>query len=74
MALRQAGHQHRRKDRLSRRKTEKGDPSRNHEEQSVLDETGGAGDSNRVVLAIVVLALLFIVIITYFVAHMPQKA
>ena len=74
MALRQAGHQHRRKDRLSRRKTEKGDPSRNHAEQSLLGETEGASDSNRVVLAIVVLALLFIVIITYFVAHMPQKA
>ncbi len=44
------------------------------QEQSVLDETEGAGDSNRVVLVIVVLALLFIVIITYFVAHMPQKA
>jgi len=71
--MRLAGHQHRSQDELGFRETEKGDPSRSREEQFVLDDTPGAGDSNRVVLVIVVLALMFMAIITYFVAQMPQK-
>jgi hypothetical protein len=71
--MRQAGPQHRRKDELDCRETEKGDPSRSREEQSVPDDTQEVGDSDRVVLVIVVLALLFIVIMTYFVARMPPK-
>ncbi len=43
MALRQAGHQHRREDRLSRRKTEKGDPSRNHARAVRTRRDGGSG-------------------------------
>jgi hypothetical protein len=71
--MRQAGHQHRREDELGCRETKKADPSRSREEQSVLDDTQGAGDSDRVVLVIVALALVFIVIMTYFVAQMPLK-
>jgi hypothetical protein len=71
--MRQAEHQLRREDELGCRKAEKGDPSRRREEQSVLDDTQEAGDSNRVVLVIVALALVFIVIMTYFVAQMPLK-
>ena len=70
--MRQAGHQHRREDEQGR-ETEKGDPSRSREEQSVLDDTQEAGDSDRVVLVIVALVLLFIVIMAYFVAQMPPK-
>ena len=69
--MRQAGHQHRREDELGCRETKKADPSRSREEQSVLDDT--QGDSERVVLVIVALALVFIVIMTYFVAQMPLK-
>ena len=71
--MRQAGHQHRREDELDLRETEKSCPSRSREEKSVLDDTQEAGDSSRVVLVIVALALVFIAIITYFVAQMPQK-
>jgi hypothetical protein len=70
--MRQARHQHRREDERCR-ETEKGDPSWSREERSVLDDTQEAGDSDRVVLVIVALALLFIVIMTYFVAQMPPK-
>ena len=55
------------------REGENADSSRNPEEQCVLDNAQDAGDSNRVVLVIVVLALIFIVVMTYFVAQMPQK-
>ena len=49
------------------------DPPQSLEEQSVLDDTQDAGESNRVVRVIVALALIFIGIMTYFVAQMPQK-
>ena len=71
--MRQAGHQHQREDELDFRETEKSRPSRSREEKSALDDTQEAGDSGRVVLVIVALALVFIAIITYFVAQMPQK-
>ena len=73
MALRQAGHQHRREDELDLRETEKSRPSLGRE-GSALDDTQEAGDSSRVVLVIVALALVFIAIITYFVAPMPQNS
>ncbi len=73
MAMRQAGHQHRREDELDFRETEKSNPSRSREEKSALDDTQEAGDSSRVVLVIVALALVFIAIITYFVAQMPHE-
>ena len=73
MAMRHAGHQHRSEDELGWRESERADPSRSREEQSLLDDTQEAGDSDRVVLVIVALALLFILIMTYFVAQMPQK-
>ena len=73
MAMRQAGHQHRREDELGCQESKKADLSRSREEQSVLDDTQGAGDSDRIVLVIVALALVFIVIMTYFVAQMPLK-
>ena len=73
MAMRQAAHQHRRQDELDLRETEKSRPSPSREEKSVLDDTQGAGDSSRVVLFIVALALVFIMIMTYFVAQMPRK-
>ena len=71
--MRHAGHQHRSEDELDCREGENADSSRNPEEQSVLDDTQGAGDSDRVVLVIVALALVFIVIMTYCVAQMPLK-
>jgi|GEM_PF-3435278 hypothetical protein len=71
--MRHAGHQHRSEDELDCREGENADSSRNPEEQCVLDNAQDAGDSNRVVLVIVVLALIFIVVMTYFVAQMPQK-
>ena len=43
------------------------------EQKSGLDDTQEAGDSSRVVLVIVALALVFIGIITYFVVQMPPK-
>jgi hypothetical protein len=70
--MREAGPQHRREDELDFRET-KSRPSRTREEKSALDDTQEAGDSARVVPVIVALALVFIVIITYFVAQMPQK-
>jgi len=70
--MRQGG-QHRREDELDSRETEKSHPSRNREEKSKLDDTQETADSSRVVLVIVALALVFIAIITYFVAQMPQK-
>jgi hypothetical protein len=69
----QAGHQHRREDELDLRETERSPLSRSREQKSVLDDTQEAGDSSKVVLVIVALALVFIAIITYFVAQMPQK-
>ena len=69
--MKQAGHQHRREDEQGR-ETKKGDRG-SREEQSVLDDTQEAGDSDRVVLVIVALVLLFIVIMAYFVAQMPPK-
>ena len=71
--MRHAGHQHRSEDELDCREGENADSSRSPAEQSVLDDAQDAGDSNRVVLVIVVLALIFIVVMTYFVAQMPQK-
>jgi hypothetical protein len=41
--------------------------------EAVFDDTQGTGDSSRVVLVIVALALVFIAIITCFVARMPPK-
>ena len=73
MAMRQSGHEDRREDGLDFRETEKSRPSRSREEKSALDDTQEAGDSSRVVLVIVALALVFISIITYFVAQMPRK-
>lgn len=70
MAMR-PGHQHRGEDELGCR--EKADPSRSREERSGLDDTQEAGDFDRVVLVIVVLALIFILVMTYLVAQMPQK-
>ena len=66
--MRHAGHQHRSEDELGCREDENADGSRSPEEQCVLDDAQDAGDSNRVVLA-----LIFIVVMTYFVAQMPQK-
>ena len=71
--MRQGGPQHRREDELDVRETEKSRASWNREEKSELDDTQETGDSSRVVLVIVALALVFIAIITYFVAQMPQK-
>ena len=71
--MRQAGHQHRRADELDFREAESSDPSRSPEKKSALDHVQEAGDSGRVVTVIVALALLFIAIITYFVAQMPQR-
>ncbi len=71
--MRQAGHQHQREDELDFRETEKSYSSQSREQKSALDDTQEAGDSGRVVLVIVALALVFIGIITYFVAQMPTK-
>jgi hypothetical protein len=71
--MRHAGHQHRSEDELGCREGENADSSRSPEEQCVLDDAQDAGDSNKVVLVIVVLALIFIVVMAYFVAQMPQK-
>jgi hypothetical protein len=65
----QPGHQYQRENEFD----EKSRPSRSREKESSLDGTQEAGNSGRVVLVIVVLALVFIGIITYFVAQMPQK-
>ena len=73
MAMRQAGHQHRRDDELDARDAEKSRSSRSRGEKLALDGTQEAGDSSRVVLVIVALALVLIAIITYFVAQMPPK-
>jgi len=71
--MRQAGHQDRRKDELGCREPEKSTPSRRREENAGFDDTQGTGNSSRVVLVIAALALVFIAIMTYFVAQMPQK-
>jgi hypothetical protein len=73
MAMSQAGHRQRREDKLDFRETEKSRPSRSRERKSALDEMQETSDSSRVVLVIVALALVFIAIISYFVAQMPQK-
>ena len=69
----QSGHQYQGQNELDFRETEKSRPSRSREEKSALDGTQEAGNSGRVVLVIVALALVFIGIITYFVAQMPMK-
>ncbi len=69
----QSGHQYQRENELDIRETEKSPPSRSREEKSALDGTQEAANSGRVVLVIVALALVFIGIITYFVAQMPVK-
>jgi len=71
--MRQAEHQDRKEDELGCREPEKSTPSRRSEENAVFDDTPGSGDSSKVVLVIVALALVFIAIMTYFVAEMPQK-
>jgi len=69
----QSGHQYQRENGFDFRETEKSRPSRSREEKSALDGTQEAGNSGKVVLVMVVLALIFIEIITYFVARMPMK-
>jgi hypothetical protein len=49
------------------------EPSRRREENAGFDDTQGTDNSSRVVLVIVALALVFIAIMTYFVAQMPRK-
>jgi len=71
--MRQAEHQDRKEDELSCREPEKSTPSLSREEKSVFDDTPGTGNSSRVVLVIVALALVFIAIMTYFVVQMPRK-
>ena len=69
----QSGHHCQRENELDFRETEKSRPSRSRQKESSLDGTQEAGNSGRVVLVIIVLGLVFIGIITYFVAQMPQK-
>jgi len=73
MAVKKVRHQRRRKKASDSGDTENSNPSRSSEEKSALDETQDKGDSSRVLLVIVALALVFIAIMTYFVAQMPQK-
>ena len=71
--MRQAEHQDRNEDELDCQEPAKPTPSRSREENSVFDDTQAIGNSSRVVLVIVALALVFIAIMTYFVAQMPRK-
>lgn len=71
--MRQAGHQDPREDEWGCREPEKSTPSRRSEENAVFDDTPGTGNFSRVVLVIAALALVFIAIMTYFVAQMQQK-
>ena len=73
MAMRQAEHQDRKEDELGSREPAKSTPSRKREEKLAFDDMPGRSDSSKVVLVIVALALVFIAIITYFVAQMPRK-
>ena len=69
----QSGHEYQRENEFDSRENEKSRASRSREKKAALNGTQEAGDSGRVVLVIVALALVFIGIITYFVAQMPQK-
>jgi len=71
--MRQAGGQDRGEEELGCQEPETSTPSRSREENSVFDDTQATGNSSRVVLVIVALALVFIAIMTYFVAQMPRK-
>jgi len=71
--MRQAGREERGEEELGCREPETSTSSRSREENSVFDDTPGTGNSSRVVLVIVALALVFIAIMTYFVAQMPRK-
>jgi hypothetical protein len=73
MAVKQPDQQHQREDGLGRQEERQQAPLRRREEKSALDDTQETGDSSRVVLVIVALALGFIAIITYFVSQMPRN-
>jgi hypothetical protein len=69
--MRQLAQRRRRDVRLPSRKPAKSTSTERDERKLAANNPDGPGESSRVVIVIVALALAFIAVITYFVAHMP---